>query len=191
MKKITLLSGLLYLLLFMVGCKKETTDPETADHRNRINTVQLTFTPQMGSETRTFSYFDPDGEGGTSPQAQGIRLQPNETYMLEIDFLHTDTDGQITSLTESIRADAVSHLVCFDFLVPTDRFGVEIEDQDANQDPLGLINTLWTANEVIDDENFFVIELKHGISKVDLGPWCTYENVAVDMTATFSIVIDN
>lgn len=191
MKKIALISCIFYLFIGNVSCKKEANDPESADHRAVINTVQLTFTPQSGNEVSTFSYFDPDGTGGTAPQTQSIRLKSNETYTFEIDFFNMNDDGARTSLTEEIRKEAVSHLICFDFLVPTAGFGVEIADKDANLDPVGLTNTFWTTDKIVDDENYFIIELKHGISKVEFGPWCTYENVAVDIAATFSIFIEN
>jgi hypothetical protein len=130
MKKSVIL--FLGLALGFSSCKKE---DEIGEENELITTVKLTF--KSGTDTRTFSYKDLDGEGGMAPAIDKISLAANTTYDLSIDFLdESKTPTQI--ITEEIKGESDEHLIVVtpsNSTLGTYTYG----DKDMNMLPIGLL----------------------------------------------------
>ena len=80
------------------------------DHENEIiSRVVLTFTPE-GGEALSFSFDDPDGDGGASGVAERIELVEGTTYALALTFENALIDPP-ADITADIEEEAEDHLV--------------------------------------------------------------------------------
>lgn len=75
-----------------------------------ISRVELSFSPVAGGAEQTFSFSDPDGDGGASGTAERITLAPSTEYALAIAFVDDLVDPP-EDVTEEIREEAEDHLV--------------------------------------------------------------------------------
>ncbi len=113
------------------SCKKE---DEIGEENELITTIRLNF--KSGTETKSFSYKDLDGDGGMSPTIDKVSLSPNTIYDLSIEFL--DESKTLTeSITAEIEKESDEHLVV---ITPSNvSLGTyTYSDRDMNMLPIGL-----------------------------------------------------
>lgn len=124
-----------FLLLFFVlgfsACKKE---DEIGEENELITTIKLNF--KNGSDIKSFSYKDLDGNGGTAPVVDKISLAANTTYDLNIEFLD-ESKSPALNITEEVSGESDEHLVLF--TPSTTTLGTyTYADKDINLLPIGL-----------------------------------------------------
>jgi hypothetical protein len=139
---------LTWILLFGVAALftqcKDSGDEVAADDENElITSVTLTFREGLGSVT-TFSYKDPDGDGGNAPtKFDTISLKANTEYTLTVAFLD-ESKTPVDDITAEITQKAYEHLLVFT-PNPTTLLTYTYEDKDTNGFPIGLIGTAKTG----------------------------------------------
>lgn len=97
-------------LAVVTGCDE---DDHGDDHDHGeteiISRVDLTFTPAGGSPV-TFSFDDPDGEGGQSGVSDDITLSASTQYTLDVAFFNA-LEEPIEDITAEVREEAEEHFV--------------------------------------------------------------------------------
>jgi len=103
--------------LFVAGCAGEGDEHGDEDHDHDhdheteiISRVELHFTPSEGGETLTFTFSDPDGDGGESGVAETIELVAGTEYTLEIGLLNDLADPP-EDIGEEVAEEAEEHLL--------------------------------------------------------------------------------
>ena len=152
----TLLALLIALSLSFTACN-DVEDPPAPNEEELITTVKLTFTNTANaSDIRTFSFADPDGEGGNAPtKTDTIRLSANSTYTLGTQFLDESNPSNVVDITAEVLEEANDHLVCYSVNGETTLVRT---DKDGNNLVLGLkadVSTKNTGNEQL------IVSLKH------------------------------
>lgn len=137
----------------LIACKDDVTDPDHDHEEEVITSVVLTFT-DGANNTQTFSFSDPDGDGGTDPSIDTISLDTNATYTVAISFLN-ESETPAEDMTSEVQSEANDHLVCF---TTNSNIGVTITDQDGNGLDLGLTSEWLTGNA---ETSSITISLKH------------------------------
>ena len=131
------------LMASLTQCKNA--DKVTPDDENElITTVQLEFTPVGGGTARTFTYNDPDGDGGNpATKFDTISLAANTSYTLKMKVLDeskTPTDN----VTDEIAEKKDEHLFVF-AADPTSLLTYTYGDTDSRNLPVGLTGTAKTG----------------------------------------------
>ncbi len=126
------------LLIFNTSCKKD--DHNHSDH-DSINRV--IYELKSATDTVSFSFNDPDGDGGTAPVIAGGTLKANKNYTGSIK-LFTLHDGQYEELTSEILAEGTKHQFFFTSTVAG--IVVSYDDKDASNNPIGLSNKVQTGS---------------------------------------------
>ena len=134
---------LLSSLVALTQCKNA--DKVTPDDENElITTVQLEFSPAGGGSPRTFTFSDPDGDGGNpATRFDTISLAANTSYTLRIKVLD-ESKTPTEDITEEIEEKADEHLFVITpqpVLLLTYTYG----DTDSRNLPLGLTGTAKTG----------------------------------------------
>ena len=178
-----LLSGLvIFQLMSITACKKDTENPDTGTDPEVITTVQLEFTPTTGGTASTFVFSDVDGPGGDAPLIDEIRLAANTSYELKVEFIDNSDASNPEFITDEVQTEAEEHLVCYSAsgAAPTP----SIKDQDSNGDPLGLVADVQTGAV---GNGILTISLKHEPNKGGSSPCSTGET---DVEASFTVVLN-
>ncbi|PWJ60344.1 hypothetical protein CLV98_101525 [Dyadobacter jejuensis] len=145
-KKIALLLFLAAAPLFM-QCKDSGEELEPDEENELITTVTLHFTDEASGTTSTFLFQDKDGTGGNdASQFDTIRLAPNSSYTLELEFLD-ESKNPTDDITGEILEEAVDHLVLIT-PNPSTALTYHYSDEDSNGLPLGLSGHVNTASAV-------------------------------------------
>lgn len=147
-KKLLFLS---LISLFLIGCKKDTSNPKDViptEENELITTMELTFTGkgELGGDT-TFvvTFNDPDGEGGNAPiQFDTIRLLKNSSYSVEV-MLFDKSKSPMDTISNEVVEEANDHLF-FYTPNPSQLVHVTINDKDLNSKNLGMKST-WSTQE--------------------------------------------
>lgn len=142
-RKILSLSLLAFLgAVTLSSCKKDKTE---LNEEELITSVTLTFTEVGGSSTPlTFSFKDPDGEGGNAPtQFDEIVLAPNKAYTCAISFLN-ESVSPADNITAEIAEEGHEHQIYF-VPAPASLATINQLSTDANGLPLGLTSR-WTTS---------------------------------------------
>lgn len=135
--RVTLLLPLFAMIVAVnISCKRGDGDVENPEDHNEeelITTVALTF-EKAGGGTTTAQWSDLDGDGGSAPVIDTIRLDSNALYHLSIEFL--DESGfTAEDITVEVAEEADDHMVCFE----TNGANLTIERTDSDgQYELGL-----------------------------------------------------
>lgn len=129
MKKSLLLLGIFSGLFF--SCKDEV---ELENENELITTIKLEFV--NGTDTKTFQFKDPDGDGGQAPVINDIALKANTEYQLSVSFLD-ESKNPVEDLTEEVAAESDEHLVVFT-PNPSSLGTYTYSDKDVNGFPIGL-----------------------------------------------------
>lgn len=151
---ISILAILFSFTLVFTGCKDDdVVTPEDEHEEELITSVELVFTE--GSNSSTFRFADPDGDGGNAPtEMDTIVLAANTSYTLAVRFLDEST-SDVEDITEEVQEEADEHLVCY---TSTGGTSVTITDKDGNNLDLGLAADVVTTDVAA---GVFSISLKH------------------------------
>lgn len=139
---------LIWIMLFGVTtlftqCKDSGDDVEIDDENELITSVTLTFREGLGSVT-TFTYKDPDGDGGNAPtKFDTISLKPNTSYTVSIQLLD-ESKSPVQDITKEVEEESYEHLFVYT-PNPTSLLTYTYGDKDANNYPIGLTGTAVTG----------------------------------------------
>jgi hypothetical protein len=139
---------LTWILLFGITalfsqCKDSGDEVKADDENELITSVTLTFREGLGSVT-TFSYKDPDGDGGNAPtKFDTISLKANTDYTLTIAFLD-ESKTPVEDITAEINEKDFEHLLIYT-PSPAALLTYTYGDKDANGFPIGLTGTAKTG----------------------------------------------
>lgn len=143
-------------VLFMVSCKKETTE-ENAEEL--ITTLKVTLTEQGSGAVSVFQFKDPDGDAGNPPTVfDEITLKPNTEYRCIVEVLN-ESVSPAESLNTEISAEAIDHQ--FYFIPSNVNITVSSLDTDANGLPLGL-SSIWTTGAASTGKIQIILKHKPG-----------------------------
>jgi hypothetical protein len=116
----SLLAALLMSLgVASTGCNNDTDPPDlpppVVNDGELITTLNLQFVDVADTSVHpTFTFSDPDGEGGNAPtQWDTIRLASGRTYNLSLEILDESDAANVEDITAEILAEAAEHLFCF------------------------------------------------------------------------------
>jgi hypothetical protein len=134
-------------ILALVGCG----GGASGDSRELITRVTLAFT--TAGATTTFTFDDPDGDGGEPPTVQPVMLANGTPYSLAITFTNALEDPP-EDITAEVRDEGDQHQV---FLTgtavdgpatnnPTGPLEHTYTDMDINGLPIGLSNGIATTS---------------------------------------------
>lgn len=107
MKRLPMLFPL--ALLLATACKDVEETPSATDPVEVITTVVLTFTPDGGGSALTFTWADPEDDGG--PVIDDVVL-PSGAYTLDVAFLN-ELEEPAEDITEEVADEADQHQVFF------------------------------------------------------------------------------
>jgi hypothetical protein len=137
MKQLLKPLGLSLLIISLIfGCKKKE-DPAPVNQGELITTVRLIFTEVGTTNTSTFVFRDPDGEGPGAPtKFDQIMLDKNTTYEMSIELLD-ESKTPAENITEEVKEEDDEHLFVYT-PTPANLMTVTITNRDANNLPVGL-----------------------------------------------------
>ncbi len=133
-RKTVKICTLLFAMLFM-ACTDDDDDSVkpgtgvTGNPEELITTVNLIFQNSTGTALDTFSFNDPDGEGGNAPTIDTLRLMKNFTYKVDAQFLDASNPNDIEDITAEIQMEDDEHLVCYEMTGIT---GLQINRTDSD-----------------------------------------------------------
>ena len=151
-------------------------DVDDHDHEEEVITgARLTF-----NGSTTYSFSDPDGEGGNNPTIDTIRLKVDSTYSVSVSVWN-ETEDPEHDVTEEISEEKEEHILCFS---PTG-VGLNITrtDTDANNYEVGLTSS-WEATSA--GIGAVTVSLKHQPGSKD--GTCTPGET--DIEVVFPVVIE-
>lgn len=137
----------LTLLSLATSCKKDDDDPTnpnpTPNESELITTIQLHFTDSANVQPdATFSFRDPDGDGGADPvQFDTIRLAANTTYFATI-LLLDESKSPADTISNEVADESADHM--FFFAQNGVNIATTYTDTDVNGLPVGL-STRWVT----------------------------------------------
>jgi len=120
-------------------------NPPAPNEEELITTVKVSFT-EVGntSNTATYTFSDPDGEGGKAPlQFDTIKLKPELTYSVSIFFYDESNASYIKNLTSEIEEEKNDHFICLNTTLNGANF--TYKDLDDNSLPIGLQSEFKTT----------------------------------------------
>lgn len=138
-KQISLLTLIISISLFISSCTKNSID--AADENELITSVKLNFT--AGGTTQTFSYSDPDGDGGKAPTIETINLKSNTTYTLTIGILD-ESKNPVVDVTNEISLAKDEHLFIYT-PSPSNLLTYTYGDKDSRNLSVGLTGSVTTS----------------------------------------------
>ncbi|GAB3897156.1 hypothetical protein GCM10028803_15340 [Larkinella knui] len=164
----------------VTGCNDKADEPEPADENELITTVNLKFTESGTTTVQTFSYRDPDGDGGQAPtKFDRIVLKANKTYDLAVELLDeskTPTDD----VSKEVAEKSGEHLFVFT-LTPASLATYSYGDKDAKNLPIGLKGTVKTNAA---GTGKLKVQLRHQPNAKDGTPAPGSDDVNVDFDLT-------
>lgn len=174
-------------MLAISGCKKDDdiveNPPPPANEGEVITTMRLIATDSATNMvTDTFTFRDPDGDGGSGPDIfDTIRLAPNKTYLMQLVLLN-ETVTPADSISNEVLAEANDHMFFFHYT------GAAITqtylDQDTNTPPLGIgLQTKWKTGAASSGTSQVILKHQPGVKDGTETPGET------DMDITFQTVI--
>jgi|SRR5690554_317896 len=154
------------VLLFLASCKdNDDATPSksiTPDDRELITTVKLNFS---NGTQQTYVFSDPDGDGGTPPTIDTIRLNKGEVYHVEASFFDESNPADIEDITQEIKEKAHEHIICFEAI---NSKGLTIERTDTDGIYEVGLTSMWTVNDSANSNNGELkLTLKHQVGVKD------------------------
>lgn len=131
------------LMATLTQCKNaDKVTPE--DENELITTVQLEFTRVGGGSAQTFTYNDPDGDGGKpAVKFDTVSLMANTSYTLKMKVLD-ESKTPADDVTKEINEKKDEHLFVFT-PDPASLFTYTYGDTDTRNLPVGLTGTAKTG----------------------------------------------
>ncbi|MFC5410054.1 hypothetical protein ACFPMF_12090 [Larkinella bovis] len=130
-------------MALLSACNDNADEPTPADENELITTVNLKFTEQGTTTVQTFSFRDPDGDGGQAPtRFDKIALKPSTTYDLVVELLD-ESKTPATDISKEVQAESDEHLLVYT-VNPATLATYAYGDKDPNNRPIGLKGTLKT-----------------------------------------------
>lgn len=127
------------ITLSIASCNKTSIDAE--DENELITTIKLNFT--ANGTTQTFSYSDPDGDGGKNPTIDNISLKANTTYTMTIQLLD-ESKSPVSNITDEVSEQRDEHLFIY-MPTPSTLFTYTYGDKDSRNFNVGLTGSIKTG----------------------------------------------
>ena len=188
----TILSIAVAATVSLTACKKEEkpSGPSGGGPPNEeelITTLILSFTDIADpSQTYELRFTDSDGDGGAAPVLVTDTLPAGRTLGLLVGLLD-ESVNPVDTVTNEVQAEAEEHQ--FFFQVSGAAMTVAYADQDANGQPVGVLNTVITGAP---SEGTITVTLRHqpdkgapGVAGGDI----TNAGGETDIEVTFPLVI--
>lgn len=164
-------------LFTMVAC--DPSNPGNPNQEEVITSVIITATE--GSNTFTFAYSDPDGDGGNQPTIDTIILSPSLVYNVSLEFID-ETKNPVDTISDEILLEGDEHQIFFG--ITGANLTTTYADADINTNPIGLLST-WTTGLV--STGTLILTLKHQPGGIKDGNITTGET---DVEITFPVRIE-
>lgn len=163
--KINVMAVLLSMAV-LAACEKDE-DPiipdEPQNEEELITTMRITLASAGGSQVRTLSFMDADGDGGGAPVITGDTLSADTVYTAAI-LLLNESVSPADTISHEVEEEGAAHQFFFQW-VNAD-VSVTYADADVNGQPIGLLST-WTANSV--STGTVLVTLRHEPDKSAAG----------------------
>lgn len=187
----TKLLALIFTITVLSACSDN--DPDVINEEELITTLRVTLTPQGGGSAITLEYQDLDGDGPNEPVVSvSGDLRSNTVYDGSIEVLN-ETEDPAEDITAEIREKDEEHQ--FFFSLPQDIGAITYNDQDSNNNPIGLSFTLNVSSPLITPASGnLTVTLRHEPNKTATGVQdgdITNAGGETDISATFTVAIDN
>lgn len=173
-------------LVLLSACNDD--DPVLENQEELITTVRLTFTPAGGGAPVTATWQDLDGDGGNPPTVGPVTLAGNTTYTLAV-ALSDDSRTPSVNITEEVEEEAEEHQLFFRTTITG--MTIAYNDKDADNRPLGLVNTVTTPTA---GSGTLTVILRHEPNKTATGvangdPANAGGETDIETTPPFSITV--
>lgn len=145
------LTSLSIVVIMLASC--DPTNPNNPNDQEVITSVR--FSAINGTDTLSFAYSDPDGDGGAAPTIDTIVLGASKTYQVSLDVLD-ETKSPVDTITGEIFAEAEDHQ--FFYTITGANFTNTYNDWDANSLPIG-VTVIWTTTTISNGN--LLLTLKH------------------------------
>ncbi|WP_149243645.1 hypothetical protein [Dyadobacter sp. 32] len=133
----TLLIGMAALF---TQCKDSGENLTPDDENELITSVILNFKETGSGAMSTFTFRDPDGDGGNAAtKFDTISLKANTAYTLTVEFLD-ESKSPVVDITKDIEEEKEDHLLIFT-ASPASLLTYSYGDKDKNNFPIGLLGT--------------------------------------------------
>ena len=158
-------------------------DDETVIPNEEEVITELTYTLTSPDHTATFTFSDPDGEGGNDATITGATLRPNTTYTGSLDL------GEITA---EIQEEDAEHQFFFEF---DGALGITATYTDTDDDgnPVGLATSVVTTDANPEVNNGLVLTLRHEPTKTASGVSISNPDAAggeTDIEVIFPVTVE-
>lgn len=174
-------------MLAISGCKKDDdlveTPPPVQNDGEVITTMRLIATDSATNTVAgTFTFRDPDGDGGTGPDIfDTIRLAANKTYLVQLVLLN-ETVTPADSISNEVLEEANDHMFFFHYSGAT--IVQSYLDQDTNTPPLGIgLQTKWRTGAASTGTSQVILKHQPGVKDGTETPGET------DIDVTFQTII--
>lgn len=164
MKNIKIFS-IVALSLFLFACTDDSDDSVkpgvniTLNEEELITSVELHFADTNQVALDTFAFNDPDGNGGMSPTIDSIKINSNQSYLVNVQFLDKSNPSSIKDITAEIIAEDDEHIICYEL---SNANGLMINRTDSDGSYEVGIKTRWIANNMAATSNGVLkLILKH------------------------------
>jgi hypothetical protein len=146
--------AVLLLVISFQSCDQE--DPKPPNEEEVITTMTVTLTPGDGGMPVVLSFFDEDGENGSTEPIHTISgsLRVGTSYSAQIQLLNETVTPPI-DVSDEVEEEGTDHLFCFSV---SGDVSIEYDDADAQGMPLGL-STTWLTGDAGQQE--VTITLRH------------------------------
>jgi hypothetical protein len=139
------------MALSFVACENDDDDDDTPPAVNEeevITDVIFTFTDVDTQVASTFSFSDPDGEGGNVPTIDDIMLNDSSVYAMSIQVQDASSPSDIEDITAEIQEEDDEHQF---FFILENGAGTSVSitynptDVDDDGNPIGLLSSWATT----------------------------------------------
>ena len=172
--------ALLFASTLFISCEDEVNDPPIPNEEEVITT--LTYTLTGAGSVHTFTFQDLDGDGGNAPSITVDTITSGVTYSGSLTLLNEIENEDVTI---EIFEEAEEHQFFFQSSDPA--LSVSYDDDDENQQPIGLLSVLSASDP---GDYSLTITLRHepdksaaGVSDGDI----TNAGGETDIEVTFQI----
>ncbi len=151
-------------VLFVLSIILTSCDPQNPNNPNEQEVItSLKISAISTTDTVTFAYSDPDGNGGNGPTIDTAILAPSTIYTIGLELID-ETKTPNDTITNAILSEGIDHQ--FFFTIAGANLTSIYADMDLNGKPIGLINTWTTTGTSI---GTVVVILRHQPDKNGVG----------------------